>query len=343
MATSNRLGFEEQKNLSESINDVSALNNLGGGNISADLSLFSENTKATSELTWKFGNLDSKIENDKFVFQRSQLFVFTNGDKIINVEGPSLGNLSSGTTYYVVEYERNLGDRRTQLAFGLSTTPGGSKISLGSIGGDVKFTRKDEVTQENLLKIALPESESASDNLIDDEISTFTYNISGSFNNTFNEINSNINLFNFLRNDKYAFNFSISTENSVNVEGTISIDDPANTNDSQSDLDLDNSPGLFITNPFSPLGTFGIEKTRAFSTSQNPWDNETFGKLTTKSTEVNIGNLFFQKPTSGQDGITINDFNGISAVSASGSVSSAYTHKLPILVNGIEYFVLVKV
>lgn len=331
MATSTNQGFELEKNLSESVSDGSALDNLGGGNISSDISLFSNNTKNTSELTWNRNFDDSYILSNRFVFPKSILFIFTNGDEV-KVTGDSLGSLNVNTTYYIVDYEEGLGSEQNQLGFGLSLTKGGSKVSLGTIGADVKFIRNDEVTLENILNIATPDIFSQGGELDTDD--GFRYSIGASFDDAFNTINSNIDLFNFLRKEKYTLSNSVSTANNIIIEGTLSTDDPADDNSTQQDLDKANSPGLFVTDPFSPEGVLGIEKTRAFSTSKDPWTEGT-GELVTLSEQVNIGNLFF-------DGnIKLNNFDGISVPANPGNATE-FTHKLPVIINGVEYFVLLK-
>jgi hypothetical protein len=90
------------------------------------------------------------------------------------------------------------------------------------------------------------------------------------------------------------------------------------------------SPGVFITDPFSSI--LNITKTRAFSTSAQPWFEDT-AKLTTRSTQVNIGDLYFES------GIKIDSFDGVE-IQTQTSVTG-FTHKLPVKINGVDYFVLV--
>ena len=141
MATRN-LGFETSRNLNESVDDRQILNNLGGGNIQLDIALFRNNLRNESELTWEYEVDGSTIVDNKFLFPRTVLFVYTNGDEV-RVEGSSLGNLSVNETYYIVDLELNVGVQNNQLAFGLSTTVGGARVSVGSISDNLKFIRKD--------------------------------------------------------------------------------------------------------------------------------------------------------------------------------------------------------
>ena len=326
MATRN-LGFERERNLDESVDDRQILNNLAGGNIQLDIGLFRNNKRNTSSLIWQRNTESSGIVTNKFVFPTSVFFIYTNGDEV-KVQGSSLGNLNINTTYYIVDFELNVGTLSNQLAFGLSTTQGGSRVTLGSITSNVTFIRKDEVTNENILKIATPDIKNASDGVSQSE--AFSYNIGQSFIDAFDQINTNVDLFEFLSREKYATNQNVKTDKRIVIEGNNLITDPAVFNITSANLSQEFSPGVYITNPFSSI--LNIEKTRAYSSDSQPWVEGT-GKLTTKSSQVNIGDLYFL------NGISITGLDGL--VSESGNVSE-FTHKLPILVNGVEYFVLVK-
>jgi len=325
MATAN-LGYEIVRNLQESDNDREVLNNLGGGDIASDIELFVNNLRNTSELSWEFNTHSSGIVGDRFVFQLTQDFVFTNGDQVM-VSGSSLGNLNSNSMYYIVDYNPRAGVRGNQFSFGLSTSVGGSPVTLGSITSNVTFTRADPVSKDNLLNIGTPfildsnASQSGGD---------FGYNIGDSFNEAFDSIESNIDGFNFLRGFKYLENASTNTDRPITIEGSLVVSDPVEFNDSETDLGADKSPGVYISNPFSDI--LNIERTRAFSSDANPWEKGT-SELTTKSNQVNIGDLFFADDIKFAD---IDDLN-----TESGSVTE-FTHKIPVLVDGVEYFVLLK-
>jgi hypothetical protein len=323
---SRNLGFEKERNLEESQDDRQILNNLGGGNIQLDIALFRNNLRNTSELDWQYNTLSSSIASNKFIFPTSVFFVYTNGDTV-KVTGNSLGSLNANTTYYVVDLELGVGTTRSQLAFGLSTTLGGSRVALGTITSNVKFIRNDAVSKDNILNLATPSILNNNSSLEGD---TFSYNIGTSFTDGFGTIETNTDYFNFIRREKYASNDSVSTGRRIALEGSHQIEDPANYNNSQVRLDTENSPGIYITDPFSnPLD---IQKTRAFSTSANPW-TEASGKLQTKSTQVNIGDLYFS------NGIK---FDSVDGVGTDSGLATSFTHKIPVVIDGIEYFILLK-
>jgi hypothetical protein len=325
----NNQGIEKDLNLSESEDDRQILNNLAGGTIASDIALFRNNLRNTSSLIWKYNTDDSVISSNKFIFPTTTQFVFTNGDEV-KIKGTSLGFLDTTTTYYVVALEVGLGSYKDQKAFSLSLTKDGTVVSVGTITADVEFIRKDEVTQQNIINIIPPNS------LEQNGDKSFVFNIgaTGIFSDAFNTIEDIINTTNFAITKKYVANKSIATELPINVEGLITIKDPANTNTTAANLLQSKSPGVYITDPFSSI--LSISKTRAYSSSSQPWVENT-GKLTTQSTQVNIGDLYFE------NGVKIESFDGVATTTGTVNTTvTQFTHKVPIKINGTQYFVLVK-
>jgi hypothetical protein len=324
---SKNLGFESIRNLEESEKDREILNNLGGGDIASDISLFINNTQNVSVLEWEYNTDGSSIASNKFIFPTTVPFVFTTADKVEVTT--AVGNLNVNTTYYVVGLDLKAGSRGTQVAFGLSTTLNGPLVTLGSITTNVNFTRAELVTQENLINIAKPLIEDSETNILGND---FNYLINNSFNQAFDNIESNVDTFNFLREFKYVSNDSTSIDRNPIFEGIIEVSDPANFNASEADLGADKSPGVYISDPFSDV--LSITKTRAFSSDSNPW-LKVGDELVTESTKVNIGDLYFS------NGITINSIVDFNTVDSS-VVASAFTHKIPIVIDNVEYFLLLK-
>jgi len=104
----------------------------------------------------------------------------------------------------------------------------------------------------------------------------------------------------------------------ISSQGTISISDPVNLNVNSAGLSNAKSPGIYIGD------------TRAFSNDNSPWSEDT-SALLTESTEVSIGELKFA------DNITI---EGITANSATSVLATTFTHKLPVIINGETYYLL---
>ena len=88
-------------------------------------------------------------------------------------------------------------------------------------------------------------------------------------------------------------------------------------------LASEKSPGVFI-------GT-----TRAFSSDNNPW-SEVGSALQTSSTEVSVGELNFDNSA----GTII--IEGITADSDSSVLATTFTHKLPVVINGETYYLLLR-
>lgn len=325
----NNQGFEKELNLSETEDDRQILNNLAGGSIASDIALFRNNKRNTSSLIWKYNTDSSFISSNKFIFPTTTPFIFTNDDEV-KVAGTILGNLNTTTTYYVVAFEVGLGVWKDQQGFSLSLTKGGTVVSLGTITANVEFIRKDETTQENILNIA-------SSNILETgNDSTFEYSIgtSGKFSEGFSTIEDNIGNANFAKSQKYVSIQSLVTALPVSVEGLITVKDPANTNTSAANLLEQKSPGVYITDPFTSV--LDTSKIRAYSSSSQPWVENT-GKLTTESTQVNIGDLYFE------NGIKIDNFDAIATTTGTvNTTATQFTHKLPVKINGIDCFILVK-
>lgn len=326
----NLQGFEKVLNLAEATADGEVLNNLGGGNIKDDIALFTNNKKNISTLVWQVNTNQSSITNNRFVFPTTVPSVFTNGDRVTVSGTPNLNPL---ITYFVVGLQVGLGVRREQLAFGLSTTKGGSLVSLAGINTPVTFRRNDEVFRENLDNITTPPTLEVG---LTNEGGRFSYDIGATFAAAFDVIDGHVDTSSFLRTLKYTSNTSIATDRRVSVEGTIVSSDPALTNTSNANLARPNSPGIYITDPFSNVDN--ITKVRAYSTSAQPWSeagtSNGTGRLVTKSRQVNIGDLFFES------GIKIAEFDGLSNIQP--RAVSEFTHKLPVTIDGVEYFVLVR-
>ena len=346
-------GLELATNLSEPLQSNQSLINLGGPGINEDISLFVNNLENISVLLYDSTGLDASLIPgsdsapevlERFLFPRDVPFVFTNGDRLnIEVLDPETsevvgrnvsGTMEPDTEYRVVDFEFGLGGFGSQRAFGLSESRGGDPLDLSSIDGmNVRFIRKDPVDQTNILKIATPEINDSSDNLgfsVSGGRDFFSYNVSGDFNSELEGIENNINQANFKRRSKYSVSRSISTDDNIRLNGALRIDDPVDALTSDDDLNNPTVPGVFITDPFSDPND--IAKARAFSTLGNPWEeNSTESSLDTPSSQVNIGVLRFEGSV---------EINGLSVSDYQTTPATDFTHKIPITVSGVQYFLL---
>ena len=105
----------------------------------------------------------------------------------------------------------------------------------------------------------------------------------------------------------------------------VKVNDPVNFNDSVADLGDAKSPGVFINN------------TRAFSSDNNPWEElgsaDGTGTLSTDSLEVSVAELSLVNSIS---------IGGTSTNSETSSNVTSFTHKLPVVINGETYSLLLK-
>jgi hypothetical protein len=299
-------GFRRDLNLSETVNEVLTLSNLGGPSLPNDLRIIQNNLRNTSTLAF------STTSNGFFFFGSDSEFVYTDGDvvgvsTIVEVQ-PGITTLTPEIDYYVCN-----SNGLTQ--FKLSTTAasaGLNTVTVSYASTDIfNFIRKDPVNQENLLNLIRPES-------LDDE---FSFLGGSSINDSFNSVQANIETADFFIDRKYKGSLEDTiSNNDIKIEGSVVIEDPAGVNVNVSGLSDENSPGIFI-------GT-----TRAFSSDNNPWA-QVGTALSTSSSLVSVADLFFY------DNIQI---SGVSAVSDTTVAATTFTHKLPVVINGETYYILLR-
>lgn len=176
---------------------------------------------------------------------------------------------------------------------------------------NIDFIRRDPVHKENILNLVKP-------NIQDTE--NFNYLGESSINSVFGDIAAVNETARFSITKKYKGNENTVSNNDINIEGSIIINDPQGFNIGTSVLSDPKSPGVFIGD------------TRAFSSNNNPW-TQVGTALSTLSSSVSIGELYFAND------ITI---TGIGTESATSVAVTTYTHKLPVVINGETYYVLLR-
>jgi len=176
---------------------------------------------------------------------------------------------------------------------------------------NIDFIRKDPVSKENILNVIKPNFQ---------DTQGFNYLGGSSINDAFNGIAAANETARYLITKKYKSNQNTVSPNDINVEGSIKINDPENFNAGTTQLSDLRSPGIFIGD------------TRAFSSDNNPW-TQVGTALSTLSSSVSIAELYFAND------ITI---TGISTESAANVAVTTYTHKLPVVINGETYYILLR-
>jgi hypothetical protein len=304
MAKKNQ-GFRKDLNLQETIVDSVAINNLAGAGIADDLGIIQNNLRNISTLSCGI------VTNGFFSFPNNQ-FVFTDDD-IVGVST----NVAIGATTLTVDTEYFVCNSNGETQFKLSLTP--SILGINTIipsnvnvtGITINFERKDAVIQDNILNYIQPQIQ---------DTESFSY-LEGNINDTIKTVSSQNETARFLITQKYRADEDRNTDKNLNYEGTISISDPVNLNVNSTGLSNAKSPGIYIGD------------TRAFSSDNNPWSEVGIptSALLTNSTEVATAELNFA------DNITI---EGITATSATSVLASTFTHKLPVVINGETYYLL---
>ena len=126
--------------------------------------------------------------------------------------------------------------------------------------------------------------------------------------------------------------------------------DPDGFNSSVTDLTAELSPGIYISSSASqitnPLASDFANKTRSFSSDYNPWkDDAVPNALSTTSLAVNINDLVWTSEIKLDVGNNI-AHQGLSQTLDgnfnSNTVSQGQSFKLKMLINGEEYFIIMR-
>ena len=312
MAIANQ-GYRKDLNLLETPSDFTALDNLGGVGISFDLQILQNNLRNISTAGF------STLTDGFFDFGTTSNFVFTNDDPIKFDTSVSFGATTFNTTDTFFICNSN-GENKFKLSTTSSTSDTG--INTISITGTAStnifnFIRSDVVTKDNILNLIDPRS------LQDDTFNTISDGLS--IIGAFNTVQENIENSKFFISRKYKGNADTTADRDIKVEGVVKVNDPVNFNDSVADLGDAKSPGVFINN------------TRAFSSDNNPWEElgsaDGTGTLSTDSLEVSVAEISLVNSIS---------IGGTSTNSGISSNVTSFTHKLPVVINGETYSLLLK-
>lgn len=253
--------------------------------------------------------------------------------------------LSYTDQYYVVlsnginSFRISTSYRRGQLIVPLQITE--------TINDPLIFERSNAVTQKNLSNLVRPNFQDNSDG----QISIYNDGVlSRSFNENFDYLESVLDSSNFFRLKKYRRSVSNTfDENPIKLEGNMRTLDPDNANAGTEEIFAETSPGIFIIDPDSSLDN--IVKLRSFSDNTSPWEYDGIStleysaqslvSLTTTQAQalagqtMSIGNMILKG-----DPVTIENLQGVITESSLLKPIDKFTHKLPVLINGEEYNIL---
>jgi hypothetical protein len=304
MAIQNQ-GFRKDLNLIETENDITALNNIGGAGIANDLRIIQNNLRNISTFSYV------SLVDEYFYFGSTSEFVFTNDDIVTVNTDVTVGvtTLKSDEKYYVCN-----SNGFTQ--FKLSTTPssaGVSTILVTSVfPSSFYFIREDAVYRSNIENFISPQIQ---------DTDKFSYNFGNrSVNGVFDYIRTFHENADFSISKKYKVRDDTVSNEIINIEGSVVVQDPSALNTTELSLSNPKSPGVFISN------------IRAFSSDNNPWTN-VGSALSTKSSDVSIEELYLYNNIS---------ISGISTESSTREAVTLFTHKLPVVINDETYYLLLR-
>jgi len=322
MATSSVQGFVKSANLQENELDRQALNNLATAPIADDISLFINNLKNESLLEIDSSEYDRitgliTIINDTPELAAARSAVFTNGDQV-RIEQ------LDGT---LIQDNLFIRESDGEFTFGFATDAALQNEFIFAPIQPFNVIRNDSVLLENIallgvqqntasLSTGLGTEEGDGDQAVD---------LDNAYAVQFGEIYEYLDIAKFQADSKFVNDKDVAAGVDFAMEGMFTIRDPSDliVNDGIND----NSPGLYITDPGSPVTN--IQKIRAFSDTFNPWE-DTVTALTTQSISATTGNLKLN------NGISI---QGITPISESGTVNNTtFTHKIKVNIEGIDYF-----
>jgi hypothetical protein len=325
MAFSSIQGYVKALNLTETEQDRQALNNLGTAPIADDIALFINNTKNESVIEIKPAEYNTStnvitIVNETLEEGDLRANVFTNGDK---VELRNTDNVAISSTLYIKD-SNGIDTFSLATDADLQTTYSGFFPTENFL-----VVRQDIVTAENLSYLGVARSSTSTTSVpgIDGEGAGGAEDPDiDNFGDKFNELYGYLDISNFISQTKYTQTDDVATAEKLRIEGDVVIKDPADTIINEGLVA--SSPGLYLSNPASPVDN--IQRTRAFSSTSNPWTDNYLGTLSTDSVDVTAGNL-----------ILTGGFNvsGITKAASNGTVNNTtFTHKIKIQIDGIDYF-----
>ena len=268
--------------------------------------------KKTNCLFTGTGTVDGSTQA---VIKAGTNFVYTNDDIVGVSTDVNVGSttLTAGTDYFIC-------NSNTKDRFKLSTTSstvGINTINITAVPSQFDFIRKEPVFKGNIGKFQRPEIQ-------DDQ--EFGQYLASSINSVMETTQANGENADYFITKKYKGTENTTVDTDIKFEGTVNLFDPVGLNANSSDLELSNSPGIFIGN------------TRAFSADNNPWVVEggsvgVAGTLATDSYEVSISDLEFS------NNLIIEGINDVAVASVN---PGTFSHKIPVTIAGEVYYLLMK-
>lgn len=290
--------------------DINSLNNLTTNGIRGaanDIALFINNLRNESII--KSSEYD--IEGNYIVLNKNSLIPFSN-ETIVEVDNNEYKVIdSNGVDRFRLQ---NIGDVESIFV---------------PLDQDIK--RNDAFTFDNIVNIS-PERMSTvlegdgEQELFSGEIS-FDDDEDDFYNRTsvqelINDIDRNIDLFNYKKSETIMLDNEVSLDEEINISGSIVVENliGGELPPTQDSIDNDD-PGVFIASSSGNLK-------RAFSDSNNPWDDTVnSGYNTTEASKATVGNLIVTDPV----------FSDLVVNSNTSTEIPTQKFRLPVMIDGEQY------
>lgn len=305
-------GFVKSNNLVESNTgglDRAILDNLGGPNISNDILLFDGNSQFISKLIATDYTVVNGIVTVNGTTKEGRV-AFSNGTRLSH---------DGGNYIYIVK-----------------NSNGVDKFQVYTFEGNVLFSptgvlrRSDVVTGINLANLSrkrLVTDVGTSTGIGTGQGSQDLFNRS-TVNGQVSFINGQIGLFYFKRTRVPLTYENTSFKLPVRFDGSFRI-----TNDLVGNQSV---AGLFIVDTNNPAAN----PVRAFGDTTNPWSTNSGAIVTTETTA--LCSVLKLKPSTSTVNINFDGTAVAGLIVTETNTVASYTHKLPVVVNGQQYFLLLK-
>lgn len=222
-------------------------------------------------------------------------------------------------------------------------------VNVTTLIPDLILQRDDSLTTANIENLEAPIIiDDGRQNYVGTTSGSFSYNVSG-YSTELNNVIDNVDESIYLRTTKYRIDRNLFYQKEINVNGFMSSFDPDGFNQTISDLSDPISPGIYISSALSqitnPLASDFANKTRSFSSDYNPWkDTAVPNALSTTSLAVNINDLVWTSEIKLDVNTYVKAAPGQSLDSNFNqtTVNAGQSFKLKMLINGEEYFIIMK-
>lgn len=226
----------------------------------------------------------------------------------------------------------------------------GQLVNVTTLIPDIILERDDSLTTENIENLEAPV-------IVDNGVNAtnfggvaggFSYDVGG-YADELEVVSDRVSQSIYLRSTKYRIDRSLYYLQEITINGFMSSYDPDELNLTDADIVTDLSPGIYISSAISqitnPLASDFANKTRSFSSDYNPWKNTAVaGALSTTSLAVTVNDLVWTNEIKLDVNTYVNSSSGQTLDSNFNqtTVAAGQSFKLKMLVNGEEYFIIMR-